>query len=159
MFLGHAEYGIELQDINFAMIAEACGAKGVRLDDPAQADQVVKDALAADGPVLLEGAVDPFEPVMPGHIRPAQAEHYAKAIRLGLRAGQPAERRIALTMSRELHDLNSKDFKVLAESLEAGAPEAFVEQPPSNLSSREPEASFEIQRQSALERRSGHPEK
>jgi pyruvate dehydrogenase (quinone) len=159
MFLGHAEYGIELQDINFAMIAEACGAKGVRVEDPAQVDRVVKDALAADGPVLVEGAVDPFEPVMPGHIRPGQAEHYAKAIRLGLRAGQPAERRIALTMSRQLHELNPKDFKLLSESLESGAPEAFVERSSSDPSGPEPQASYEIQRRSALERRSGHREK
>jgi pyruvate dehydrogenase (quinone) len=158
MFLGHAEYGIELQDINFAMIAEACGAKGIRVDDPTQADKVVRDALATEGPVLVEGRVDPFEPVMPGHIRLPQAEHYARAIRIGLRSGQPAERRIALTMSRHLHELNPKDFRVLSESLESGAPEAFVEQFPAGSSAHEPEASFEIQRESALERRSGHPD-
>ncbi|WP_158792891.1 thiamine pyrophosphate-dependent enzyme [Granulicella sp. L60] len=157
MFLGHAEYGIELQDINFAKVAEACGAVGVRVEDPNQVDAVVKEALDAAGPVVVEGVVDPFEPVMPGHIRPAQAEHYAKALRIGLRSGQPAERRIALNMSRNLHELNPKDFKVLSESLESGVPELFPDAGPSTNAKQEPQASFDIQRESALERRSGHP--
>jgi pyruvate dehydrogenase (quinone) len=157
MFLGHAEYGIELQDISFAKVAEACGAAGVRVEDPMQVDSAVKDALNAAGPVLVEGVVDPFEPVMPGHIRSAQAEHYAKALRIGLRSGQPAERRIALNMSRSLHELNPKDFKVLSESLEAGVPELFPNAGPFTNAELEPKASFDIQRDSALERRSGHP--
>src|SRR5438105_8554300 len=35
VFLGHPEYGVDLQPINFARFAEACGATGFTIEDPA----------------------------------------------------------------------------------------------------------------------------
>jgi pyruvate dehydrogenase (quinone) len=37
---GNPQYGVELQPIDFAAYARACGAAGYCLDDPAQADSV-----------------------------------------------------------------------------------------------------------------------
>jgi thiamine pyrophosphate-dependent acetolactate synthase large subunit-like protein len=160
MFLGHAEYGIELQQIDFVKVAEACGIRAMRVEHPDDVDRVVREAMAMPGPVLVEGIVDPFEPVMPGHIRPGQAEHYANAIRAGLRAGQPSERRIALTMSRNIPELSPADYDRLFSQLRKQNPELFAADG-SGLPIKHPEAepgeSLEIQRQSALERSSGHP--
>jgi pyruvate dehydrogenase (quinone) len=41
MFLDHPEYGVELQDIDFVKVAEACGAKGLRLERPGDAARVI----------------------------------------------------------------------------------------------------------------------
>ena len=77
MFLGNPEYGVELQDIDFVKVAEACGATGLRAERPDEVDAVVAQALQAPGPVVVEAIVDPFEPLMPGVLKPEQAEHYA----------------------------------------------------------------------------------
>src|SRR3954469_1379839 len=97
MYLGHPEYGVELGDIDFAKVAEACGAKGFHVERPEEVPGVIEEALNTSGPALVEAVVDPFEPLMPGQIKPEQAEHYAEA----LRKGQPNARRIALTLFRD----------------------------------------------------------
>ncbi|MBV9926941.1 MAG: pyruvate oxidase [Acidobacteria bacterium] len=97
MYLGHPEYGVQLGDIDFAGVAEACGAKGFRVERPGEVGGAIEEALGADGPALVEAVVDPFEPLQPAKMKPEQAEHYAEA----LRKGQPNAGRIALTLFRE----------------------------------------------------------
>ena len=58
---------------------------------------MVAQALAAPGPVVVEAIVDPFEPLMPGVLKPEQAEHYAEA----LKKGTPNADRIGLTLFRD----------------------------------------------------------
>src|SRR6185503_14707073 len=62
VFLGNPEYAVDLQPIDFAMFARACGAEGYTIEDPADCGRVVEAALAAPGPVIVEGVVDPYEP-------------------------------------------------------------------------------------------------
>ena len=97
MFLGNPEYGVELQDIDFVKVAEACGATGLRVERPDEVDAIVAQALQMPGPVVVEAIVDPFEPLMPGVLKPEQAEHYAEA----LKKGTPNADRIGLTLFRE----------------------------------------------------------
>jgi pyruvate dehydrogenase (quinone)/pyruvate oxidase len=97
MFLGNPEYGVELQNIDFAKVAEACGVTGLRVDKREDLAQTIAHALSTPGPVLIEATIDPFEPLMPGNLKPEQAEHYAKA----LQRGQPNAHRIALTLYRD----------------------------------------------------------
>jgi acetolactate synthase-1/2/3 large subunit len=47
-------YATEVGRVDFVKYAEAFGARGIRVDDPADCDAAWKEALVADGPVLLE---------------------------------------------------------------------------------------------------------
>jgi pyruvate dehydrogenase (quinone) len=152
MFLGHAEYGIELQGIDFVKIAEGCGAKGFRVERPEEADAIVAKALAYPGSAVIEGLVDPFEPVMPGHIHEPQAQNYAKA----MRAGQPSEGQIALTMTRDMFDLTAKDRDMLEAAFKSEIPDLRLSGTVKPSFQETPEQAFEIQVKSALERTSGN---
>ncbi|PYQ27732.1 MAG: pyruvate oxidase [Acidobacteria bacterium] len=94
VFLGNPEYGCELQPIDFPAVARACGAAGIRVEDPADCGRVIDQALAAKGPVVVEAVVDPYEPPMPPKIKPEQALHLAEA----LAKGEPARGKILKTV-------------------------------------------------------------
>jgi pyruvate dehydrogenase (quinone)/pyruvate oxidase len=94
VFLGNPEYGCELQPIDFTAIARACGATGIRLEEPSECGRVIDEALAAKGPVVVEAIVDPYEPPMPPKIKPEQALHFAEA----LAKGEPARGKIVKTV-------------------------------------------------------------
>jgi pyruvate dehydrogenase (quinone) len=94
VFLGNPEYGCELQPIDFAAFARACGAVGFTVDDPARIGAVLDQALAVDGPVVVEAVVDPFTPPMPPRVTADQAAKFAQS----LVKGQPNRRKIALTV-------------------------------------------------------------
>jgi pyruvate dehydrogenase (quinone) len=97
-FLGNPQYGVELAPVDFVRVAEACGLKGVRIEDPARVEDQLPDALNADGPMLIEAVVNPHE--MP--MTPTINKEHAKGIAWGLAQGEPNRERIALTMSRVL---------------------------------------------------------
>jgi pyruvate dehydrogenase (quinone) len=82
---GNPEFGVELQPIDFAMYAKACGATGYTLDDPEQAEAVLREALAHPGPVVVEAVVDANEPPMPGNATMKQAFHFAESLMRGQR--------------------------------------------------------------------------
>jgi pyruvate dehydrogenase (quinone)/pyruvate oxidase len=94
VFLGNPEYGVELQPIDFAAFARACGASGFTVDDPAECGPVLDQALKTPGPVVVEAVVDPFEPPLPPSITLEQATHFARS----LLRGEPNRERIALTV-------------------------------------------------------------
>jgi pyruvate dehydrogenase (quinone)/pyruvate oxidase len=97
-FLGNPQYGVELQAVDFAKVGEACGLRGVRIDDPVSAGDQLAEALATDGPVLIEAVVDPHDMPMTPTINPEHAKGFA----WGLARGEPNREQIALTMSRVL---------------------------------------------------------
>jgi pyruvate dehydrogenase (quinone) len=80
VFEGNPQFGVELQPIDFAAHARACGAAGFTLDDPAKAEEVLRQAFAVPGPAVVEAVVDPNEPPMPGHATMDQALHFAEAM-------------------------------------------------------------------------------
>jgi pyruvate dehydrogenase (quinone) len=94
VFLGNPEYKCELHPIDFAKIAEACGATGLRLEDPKQAGNVVDQALNTPGPVLVEATVDPFVPPLPANIKADQALKFAQS----LIRGEPNREKIVTTI-------------------------------------------------------------
>jgi pyruvate dehydrogenase (quinone) len=94
VFLGNPEYGCELQPIDFAAFARACGATGFTVDDPKQCGAVLDQALAVDGPVIVEAVVDPYTPPMPPKVTVEQAGRFAQS----LVKGQPNREKIALTV-------------------------------------------------------------
>jgi pyruvate dehydrogenase (quinone) len=100
VYLGNPEYGVSLAPIDFVKVAEACGGRGVRIEDPARCRDQLAEALAMDGPVIVEALVDAFEPSMPAKIKPVQAQHMAEA----LAKGTPNAKRISLTIYRDVVD-------------------------------------------------------
>ena len=94
VFLGNPEYGCELEPIDFAAFARACGATGITIDDPQQCGHALEQALAVDGPVVIEAVVDPHEPPLPPRVTLEQAKHFAQA----LARGTPNREKIALTV-------------------------------------------------------------
>jgi pyruvate dehydrogenase (quinone) len=97
VFLGNPEYQCDLQPIDFVKMAEAFGARGLKLDRPEDCDAIFREAFAHDGPVIIEATVDPFEPPMPPKISLKQAEHFAKS----LARGQPHGAEIAITVTKD----------------------------------------------------------
>lgn len=83
VFLGNPEYGCDLQPIDFAQFARACGGAGSSVDDPAACGAALRDAFAVQGPALLEAVVDPSTPPMPAKIKAKQALHFAESIARG----------------------------------------------------------------------------
>lgn len=94
VFLGNPEFGVDLQPIDFAAFARACGATGFTIDDPARCGTVLDQALATAGPVVIEAVVDPFEPPRPPKITTEQAMMFARS----LLRGEPNREKIALTV-------------------------------------------------------------
>jgi acetolactate synthase I/II/III large subunit len=52
--VGREPYATEIGDVDYAAMAEAAGLKGIRVDDPARIGAAWDEALAEDGPVLIE---------------------------------------------------------------------------------------------------------
>ncbi|HEY7166062.1 MAG TPA: thiamine pyrophosphate-dependent enzyme [Candidatus Binatia bacterium] len=94
VFLGNPEYGCDLLPIDFAAFARACGGSGFTIEDPAQCGEVLDNALAVPGPVLVEAVVDPLTPPMPPKVSVEQAAKFAES----LARGEPDRSKIARTI-------------------------------------------------------------
>jgi pyruvate dehydrogenase (quinone) len=88
---GFLDYGTELQNPNFAAMAEAVGIRGIRLEDPGDVEAGIAAALAHDGPVLIDAVVNRTELAMPPAVTMEMAKGFSlfmvKAVMSG-RAGE-----------------------------------------------------------------------
>jgi len=84
-FEGNPQFGVQLQPIDFAAYARACGAAGYTVDEPQKVEAVLREALAHPGPAIVEAVVDPNEPPLPGKITTEQAWQFAKSLVRGQR--------------------------------------------------------------------------
>ncbi|HLZ68708.1 MAG TPA: thiamine pyrophosphate-dependent enzyme [Dehalococcoidia bacterium] len=100
VFLGNPEFGTDLLPIDFVKFAEACGGRGVHIEDPKRCREQLAEAFAMDGPVLIEAVTDPNEPPMPPKIQPSQALKFGEA----LAHGTPNRRRLGITLFRDVVD-------------------------------------------------------
>jgi pyruvate dehydrogenase (quinone) len=100
IFLGNPEYGVDFAPVDFVKVAEACGARGIHIEDPGRCGDQLREALAADGPVVIEAVVDENEPPMPPKVTPEQTKMLYDA----LRRGEEQRRQIALTIGRDAID-------------------------------------------------------
>ncbi len=91
---GFIDTGTELQNPNFAAMAEAVGIKGVRIADPGEVESKLAEALAHPGPVLIDAVVTRMELAMPPKVTTEMAKGFTlymlKAI-LGSRADEVVE--------------------------------------------------------------------
>ena len=66
---GIVPFGVDFKNPNFAKVAEAMGAKGIRIEDPGDVRDGLAEALAhKDGPVVIDAVVDPFALSLPSHV-------------------------------------------------------------------------------------------
>ena len=61
---GIVPFGIDFKNPNFAKVAEAMGAKGIRIEEPGDVKEGLAEALAhKGGPVVVDAVVDPYAPI------------------------------------------------------------------------------------------------
>jgi pyruvate dehydrogenase (quinone) len=66
---GMVPFGVDFKNPNFAKVAEAMGAKGIRLEEPGDVKDALAEALAySDGPVVVDAVVDRFALSLPSHV-------------------------------------------------------------------------------------------
>ncbi|GAB3786916.1 thiamine pyrophosphate-dependent enzyme [Nocardioides ungokensis] len=63
--VGLPEFGTVLHNPDFAKVAEAVGMRGIRVEDPHDVEAGVREALAHEGPVLLDVLTNPDEIAVP----------------------------------------------------------------------------------------------
>jgi pyruvate dehydrogenase (quinone) len=80
---GNPQFGVELQPIDFASVATACGAAGYTIEEPGEAEETLREALERPGPAVVQAVVDANEPPMPGKISTDQAWEFVKALARG----------------------------------------------------------------------------
>jgi pyruvate dehydrogenase (quinone) len=73
---GFLATGTELQNPDFAAMAEAVGVRGIRLEDPGDVEAGIAAALAHDGPVLVDAVVSRTELAMPPAITVEMAKGF-----------------------------------------------------------------------------------
>jgi pyruvate dehydrogenase (quinone)/pyruvate oxidase len=103
VFLGNPEYGVNMAPLDFVKFAEACGARGTRIEDPTSCGDQLEEALSWDGPAIVECVVDPHEPPIPSKAKPDQV----KKLFAALKAGTPNRNQIALQMVKDMLDESS----------------------------------------------------
>ncbi len=99
---GTPQYGVELEPIDFAAFARACGAGGFTVTDPKDLPSVLRQAFDHPGPAVVEAVVDPNEPPLPGRITTQQAVHFAEALLKGERLGWEIFKTVAKDKIREV---------------------------------------------------------
>jgi pyruvate dehydrogenase (quinone)/pyruvate oxidase len=105
VFLGNPEFGVNMAPMDFVGFAKACGAYGVRVEDPADCTDALRGAMAHDGPAIVEMVVDEHEPPIPAKVKKDQLTKLASA----MKAGTPNRNRIALQMVKDMLDESSFD--------------------------------------------------
>ena len=66
---GFIPFGVGFKNPNFAVVAEAMGAKGIRIEEPGDVHDGLAEALAYKlGPVVVDAVVDPYALALPSHV-------------------------------------------------------------------------------------------
>ena len=76
---GLPEHETDHESVNFAKIAEASGIKHFRIEDPKDAPEQVKQALAYNGPALIDVVTDPNALSLPPTLTIEQLMGFSKA--------------------------------------------------------------------------------
>ena len=100
VFIGNPEYGVNFTPVDFVKIAEGFGIHSVRIDEPGRCGDQLRDALAHEGPVVIEAVVDENEPPLPPKVTTDQAKSLGQA----LARGEEQRRQNALSISRSFVD-------------------------------------------------------
>ena len=74
---GYLDTNTDLDNPSFAAVAEAVGIRGIRIENPADLEGAAADALACNGPVLLDVVTAKQELVIPPRIQLEQAKGFS----------------------------------------------------------------------------------
>jgi pyruvate dehydrogenase (quinone) len=88
---GFLVFGTELDNPNFAAMAQAIGIRGIRLANPADVDDGISEALAHDGPVLVDAVVARTELAMPPAITVEMAKGFSLYMVKAIMSGRADE--------------------------------------------------------------------
>jgi pyruvate dehydrogenase (quinone)/pyruvate oxidase len=99
MVLGYPEHGVRYAqpEADFSAWARACGGFGAKVTKSGDVAPAIRQALAHDGPALVDVDVNPNEPPMPGKVSYDQAKSFAQAFL----KGQPHKAAIATTLFKD----------------------------------------------------------
>jgi len=97
MALGFPEVGVRYEAMDFAPWAQASGGLGIRVEKPGDVEPAIRDALAHEGPALVDVMVNPDEPPMPAKVTYEQAKGFAESFL----KGTPRRVTIASTLFRD----------------------------------------------------------
>ncbi|MDR8411090.1 thiamine pyrophosphate-binding protein [Nonomuraea sp. 3-1Str] len=102
MVLGYPEHGVRFPEpeADFSAWAVSCGGFGAKVTKPEDVRPAIGAALEYDGPALVDVAVNPNEPPMPGKVTYEQAKKFAQAFL----KGQPHRAAIATTLFKDRID-------------------------------------------------------
>src|SRR3984885_935293 len=89
--VGFLATGTELQNPNFADMAEAVGIRGIRLEDPAEVEPGIAAAFAHDGPVLIDAVVHRTELAMPPAVNIEMAKGFTLYMLKAVMSGRADE--------------------------------------------------------------------
>jgi pyruvate dehydrogenase (quinone) len=99
---GFLDNGVDLQNPNFAAMAEAMGIKGIRVEQPGELEGALREAFAHDGPVLVDVVSARQELAMPPKTTLDQAGHFSLYLLRAVMDGR----------GRELIDLARTNLRV-----------------------------------------------
>jgi pyruvate dehydrogenase (quinone) len=74
---GFLNFGTELENPDFAAMAQAAGIRGIRLEDPAEVEEGITAAFAHDGPVVIDAVVNRTELAMPPSVTLEMAKGFS----------------------------------------------------------------------------------
>ena len=78
---GIVPFGVDFKNPNFAKVAEAMGAKGIRIEEPGDVRDAIAEALAhKGGPVVVDAVVDPYALSLPAHVPLHVAESFTLSL-------------------------------------------------------------------------------
>jgi pyruvate dehydrogenase (quinone) len=98
---GFVPFGVDFKNPNFARVAEAMGAKGIRLEEPGDVKNALTEALAyKDGPVVVDAVVDPYALSLPSHVPFHTVKGYTLSLAKQVLAGRFDE--VIKTMERNV---------------------------------------------------------
>jgi pyruvate dehydrogenase (quinone) len=102
LFLGNPEYECDLQPIDFVKVAGAMGIASFRIAHSQDCGAVLDQALAENGPVLIEALIDPHDPLLPPKRNAKFMKNFEKALRAGTRGAAEIRQRLEEEPARSM---------------------------------------------------------
>jgi pyruvate dehydrogenase (quinone) len=99
---GMVPFGIDFKNPNFAKVAEAMGAKGIRIEEPGDVREGLTEALSyRGGPVVVDAVVDPYALSLPAHVPFHVAEGFTLSVAKQVLNGKMDS--VIKTIERNIH--------------------------------------------------------
>lgn len=73
---GFLDFGVDFENPDFALMVEAAGIRGIRIEDPGEVETSIREAFAYEGPVLVEAVVNRQVLTMPPKITAEMAKGF-----------------------------------------------------------------------------------